>query len=156
MLKAYFKIDFATVALVCLLLVIACNSGSSDTVSALNDNSATTTNMTSTPMDSTTISSKIDSSAPTNTAATKDACSKETTVVTIENMKFTPATITINKGDQVTFINKDIVAHNATETKSIWASPLLANGQSWTFTPEKTSDYYCTVHVVMRGRIIVK
>ncbi|KEY19047.1 hypothetical protein HY04_11450 [Kaistella antarctica] len=88
--------------------------------------------------------------------ATDDASSKTATIVTIENMKFNPATITLNKGEKVTFINKDIVAHNATETKNSWASPMLANGQSWTFAPEKTSNYYCTVHVVMKGKIIVK
>lgn len=71
-------------------------------------------------------------------------------------MKFNPATITVKKGDQVTFINKDIVAHNATEIHNTWASTLLQTGQSWSFIPEKTSEYYCTVHQVMKGDIIVK
>ena len=121
MLKSYFKIDFSTVAIGCLLLLAGCNSGSADTMPAMNDNSAPISKMMITKHDSTPI-----------------------------------ATITLNKGEKVTFINKDIVAHNATETKNSWASPMLANGQSWTFTPKKTSDYYCTVHMVMKGKIIVK
>ncbi|MBU8882421.1 cupredoxin domain-containing protein [Kaistella sp. DKR-2] len=96
-------------------------------------------------------SPKIDSAAG-NTNTNKTTAQ----IVTIENMKFNPATITVKKGDQVTFINKDIVAHNATEVHNAWASTLLQTGQSWTFTPEKTSEYYCTVHQVMKGEIIVK
>lgn len=107
-------------------------------------------------MDSVTNIPKIDSETTTTTAETEASSKAETVVVTIENMKFNPATVSVKKGDKVTFINKDIVAHNATETKSLWASPLLQNGESWTFSPEKTTDYYCTVHVVMKGKIIVK
>ena len=80
----------------------------------------------------------------------------KTYIVKINNMKFTPATIKIKKGDKVTFVNNDIVEHNATEKGKAWASPLLQNGQSWTFKPEKNCDYYCTVHVVMQGKIIVE
>ena len=107
--------------------------------------------------DSAPIVPTVDTVAKTKTKAAESTNEKiETHVVTIENMKFNPATINVNKGDQVTFINKDIVAHNATEVKNSWASPMLTTDQSWTFTPEKTSDYYCTVHVVMKGKIIVK
>ena len=156
MLKAYFKIDFSTVAIGCLLLMAGCNSGSADTIPAMNDNSAPISKMTITKHDSKPIAPAINSTEKVNTEATDNASSKATAVVTIENMKFNPATITVSKGEKVKFINKDIVAHNATEIKNSWASPMLANGQSWTFTPKKTSDYYCTVHVVMKGKIIVK
>ncbi|SEW12241.1 plastocyanin/azurin family copper-binding protein [Kaistella antarctica] len=156
MLKSYFKIDFSTVAIGCLLLLAGCNSGSADTMPAMNDNSAPTSKMMVAEKNATAIVPAINSTEKLNIEATDDASSKTATIVTIENMKFNPATITLNKGEKVTFINKDIVAHNATETKNSWASPMLANGQSWTFAPEKTSNYYCTVHVVMKGKIIVK
>ena len=123
---------------------------------AVNDNSASTNEKTIKPNSAATLPT-VDSATMAKTTAAENANVKaETHVVTMENMKFNPATITVKKGDKVTFINKDIVAHNATETKNAWASPLLQNGQSWTFSPEKTSDYYCTVHVVMKGKIIVK
>ena len=156
MLKAYFKIDFSTVAIGCLLLMTGCNSGSADTMPAMNVNSAPISKMMVAEKNATEIVPAINSTEKVNIEVTDGTRSKATAIVTIENMKFNPATITLNKGEKVTFINKDIVAHNATETKNSWASPMLANGQSWTFAPKKTSDYYCTVHVVMKGKIIVK
>ena len=156
MLKSYFKIDFSTVAIGCLLLMAGCNSGFADTMPAMNDNSAPTSKMMVAEKNATEIVPAINSTEKVNIQVTDGTRSKATAVVTIENMKFNPATITLKKGEKVTFINKDIVAHNATETKNSWASPMLANGQSWTFTPKKTSDYYCTVHMVMKGKIIVK
>ena len=36
-------------------------------------------------------------------------------VVTIENMKFTPAVVTVLQGDTVEFKNADLVPHNVTE-----------------------------------------
>ena len=128
--KKFFKIGFSAVVLVSLPNITSCNSGSKEDTIPVDPMNSTTTTVNNSKM--------------------------QTQVVTIENMKFNPATITINKGDKVTFINKDIVAHNATETDNAWASPMLANGQSWTFSPDKTSDYYCTVHIVMKGKIIVK
>lgn len=149
--KKFFKIGFSALTLVSLLTITSCNSGASETMPAMNDNSATPPasppGMTVPVVDSAT----IPKTEPAVTANSK----VETHVVTIENMKFNPAAITVKKGDKVTFINKDIVAHNATETNNAWASPMLQNGQSWTFSPDKTSEYYCTVHVVMKGKIIV-
>ena len=156
MLKSYFKIDFSTVAIGCLLLMAGCNSGSADTMPAMNDNSAPTSKMMVAEKNATAIAPAFNSTDKVNIEATDGASSKAAALVTVENMKFNPAIITLNKGEKVTFINKDIVAHNATETKNSWASSMLANGQSWTFTPKKTSDYYCTVHIVMKGKIIVK
>ncbi|QDP84162.1 hypothetical protein FNJ88_00790 [Chryseobacterium sp. SNU WT5] len=151
-LKDFFRIGFSTVAMIFLL--ISCNSGSKDTIPAVNDNSSSTTNSDSIGAVAT---PTVDSATAVKTETTESANSKaETHVVTIENMKFNPATITVNKGDQVTFINKDIVGRNATEIKNAWASPMLETGKSWTFTPGKTSDYYCTVHLVMKGKSIVK
>lgn len=77
--------------------------------------------------------------------------------VEIKQMAFNPAEITVNKGDTVIFINNDILAHNATEeTSKLWASPDLEPGQSWILEAKVSSDYYCTIHPVMKGKIIVK
>lgn len=79
-----------------------------------------------------------------------------TDTVVIDQMKFIPESITINRGDTVLFINKDIVPHNAVQTDSTWYSPVLNNGDTWRFVPEKSDDYYCSIHLVMKGKIIVK
>ena len=156
-LKNFFRIGFSAFSMVCLLSVMSCNSGSKDTIPAENDNSSETTSTTDSSLETAVSTPKVDSATAVKTETTESANAKAGAhVVTIENMKFNPATITVNKGDQVTFINKDIVGHNATEVNKVWASPMLQTGQSWTFTPEKTSDYYCTVHLVMKGKIIVK
>ena len=53
------------------------------------------------------------------------AVTKVHTVV-IQQMKFTPADLTVNEGDTVTWVNKDIVDHNVTEEKNKeWASSNL-------------------------------
>ena len=156
-LKNFFRIGFSAFAIVCLLNVTSCNSGSKDTMPVENDNSSTTTSSTDSSSETIVPNPQADSSTSTKTETTKSANEKAGAhVVTIENMKFNPATITVNKGDQVTFINKDIVGHNATEVNKVWASPMLQTGESWTFAPEKTSDYYFTVHLVMKSKIIVK
>lgn len=80
----------------------------------------------------------------------------KTDTVLISQMKFVPESITVNKGDTVLFINQDIVPHNAVQTDSTWYSPTLNNGDSWRFVPEKSDDYYCSIHLVMKGKIIVK
>lgn len=77
--------------------------------------------------------------------------------VEIKQMVFTPAEISVNKGDKITFINNDILAHNVTEQSSkLWASPELAPKQSWTMEANSSADYYCTIHPTMKGKIIVK
>ena len=152
-LKNFFRIGFSAFAIVCLLNVTSCTSGSKDTMPVENDNSSATTSSSETIVPN----PQADSATTAKTETTESDNEKASVhVVTIENMKFNPATITVNKGDKVTFINKDIVGHNATEENKVWASPMLQTGQSWTFAPEKTTDYYCTVHLVMKGKIIVK
>lgn len=76
--------------------------------------------------------------------------------VFIQQMKFSPDTLTIQKGDTVIFINRDIVDHDATALPdSLWQSPRLKMDKTWKFVPQKSSDYFCSIHVVMKGRINV-
>lgn len=70
-------------------------------------------------------------------------------------MQFQPAELTINKGDTVIFVNKDIVDHDATEVNKAWSSPPLAMGESWKWVATKSADYYCSIHLVMKGKINV-
>lgn len=91
-----------------------------------------------------------------NSGETNGNGSPKTDTVLIEQMKFIPETISIHQGDTVLFINKDLVAHNATETNSAWHSPDLQMGDSWKFVPEKSAAYFCSIHLVMKGNIEVK
>ncbi len=86
----------------------------------------------------------------------KESAQAKTDTVLIDQMQFSPAEITINKGDTVLFINNDLVAHDATEVNKAWQSPTLQSGDSWKTVPEKTADYYCSIHLVMKGKIVVQ
>jgi len=77
--------------------------------------------------------------------------------VEIKEMKFQPAELIVQKGDTVVWINHDIVAHDVTEESSkAWTSSLMPVGKSWSLVAEQSADYYCSIHVVMKGKLVVK
>ena len=77
--------------------------------------------------------------------------------VEIKQMKFVPAEIILQKGDTVVFINHDLLTHDITELSSkAWTSSPLPPNSSWSMVIEKTSDYYCSIHPVMKGKLLVK
>ena len=77
--------------------------------------------------------------------------------VEIKDMKFQPADLIVQKGDTVVWINKDLVAHDVTEESSkAWSSSLMPAGQSWRFVVTQSADYYCSIHVVMKGKLRVQ
>jgi plastocyanin len=86
----------------------------------------------------------------------------ETTVpkkhtIEIKAMKFQPAELIVNSGDTVVWINRDIVAHDVTEEPGkAWTSSLMPTGASWSFVVTKSADYYCSIHVVMKGKLLVQ
>jgi plastocyanin len=77
-------------------------------------------------------------------------------IVEIKQMKFVPDLVNAQKGDTITWINKDIVNHDVTEVATgAWTSGILPFGKSWSLVVANSSDYYCSIHVVMIGRIKV-
>ena len=71
-------------------------------------------------------------------------------------MKFDPAVLVVKKGDTVTWINKDLVDHNVTEEKTkSWRSSPLKPGQTYTRVIRSDADYFCSIHVVMKGKLKV-
>lgn len=79
----------------------------------------------------------------------------KTHIVEIIQMEFRPAVLKVHKGDVVIFVNKDIVDHDVTEVKKAWHSPPLATGKSWKWVAKKNADYYCSIHLIMKGQILV-
>ncbi len=77
-------------------------------------------------------------------------------LVEICQMKFVPAELVIIPGDTVEWINRDITNHDVTEqqTKS-WQSPSLSPGKSWKKVLTESAEYYCSIHLVMKGRVRV-
>src|SRR3954451_21774910 len=76
--------------------------------------------------------------------------------VRIRQMQFQPAELTANTGDTVVFVNEDMVAHDVTEEASkAWASGPMATGSSWKMIVTEDANYFCSIHVVMKGKIKV-
>ncbi|HEY2062663.1 MAG TPA: plastocyanin/azurin family copper-binding protein [Amycolatopsis sp.] len=79
--------------------------------------------------------------------------------VMMQNYAFSPASLTVNAGDTVTWTQHDTAPHNVVTTSAPVAvhSPELSQGQSWsyTFTTPGTYSYYCTVHPDMRAQVTV-
>ena len=90
------------------------------------------------------------SSAPENNVPKTDT-------VMIFQMKFQPAELTVHKGDTVVWINKDMVAHDVTQVPNgTWSSKVLAPGKSWKMSVGESDDYFCSIHVVMVGKLTVQ
>jgi 3',5'-cyclic-AMP phosphodiesterase len=76
----------------------------------------------------------------------------------IDNFSFTPKTLTVPIGTTVTWTNHDDVPHTVVSTKKAFASPALDTDQqfSYRFTARGTYPYYCSVHPMMTGMVVVK
>jgi LPXTG-motif cell wall-anchored protein len=77
--------------------------------------------------------------------------------VTITDFEFSPATITVNEGDTVTWTNQGPTPHTATAEDGSFDTGNLNKGQSGsaTFTSAGTIAYICTPHPFMTGKVIV-
>jgi plastocyanin len=92
-----------------------------------------------------------------------NSCSNDTKTlpkrytVEISQMKFQPAELLVQKGDTVVFINRDFVIHDVTEeTNESWTSSALPAGKSWSLVVTQSSNYYCSIHQVMKGKLVVQ
>jgi plastocyanin len=78
-------------------------------------------------------------------------------VVVIRGMEFQPPELLLHKGDTVVWINCDITNHDVTEeTRHAWHSSPLATTQSWMKVVSESADYFCSIHVVMKGKLRVE
>ena len=76
--------------------------------------------------------------------------------VAMKNMKFSPATIEIKKGDTVEWKNDDITPHTA--TSATFDSGSIASDAAWrhTFRQAGSFPYACTFHPDMKATVVVK
>jgi len=74
----------------------------------------------------------------------------------MKNMKFSPATIEIKKGDTVEWKNDDITPHTA--TSATFDSGSIASDAAWrhTFTQAGSFPYACAFHPDMKATVVVK
>jgi amicyanin len=78
--------------------------------------------------------------------------------VSIDNFVFTPKEITVAKGTTVTWINRDDVPHTVVSPAKKFKSKALDTDDkfSFTFSDPGTYDYFCSIHPMMVGKVIVK
>jgi plastocyanin len=78
--------------------------------------------------------------------------------VEIKNLHFVPDTLTVAAGTTVTWKNGDSNPHTVTDKGRVFRSAGLDTGDSfsYTFTSPGEFTYFCTIHPMMIGRIIVK
>ena len=78
--------------------------------------------------------------------------------VTIDNFSFTPKELTVAAGTTITWVNRDDVPHTVVSPDKKFRSKALDTDDqfSFTFTDAGTYSYFCSVHPVMIGKIIVK
>jgi plastocyanin len=80
----------------------------------------------------------------------------KTAAVVLENFSFTPPSVTVAAGGEVTWTNRDSVNH--TVTGEGWGSEIFGKDKSFTkkFETPGVYPYYCTPHPNMTGRVVVK
>ena len=78
-------------------------------------------------------------------------------MVEIKGFSFQPSTVTIKKGETVSWVNQDMVGHSVTADDNKWDTGVFEKGEvkSITFDTAGTFTYHCTPHSNMKATIIV-
>jgi plastocyanin len=86
------------------------------------------------------------------------AAGPPTAEVKIDNFSFTPATITVKTGTQITWTNADDIPHTVVSDDHTFKSKVLDTDDKFTFTPAKpgTYPYFCSIHPKMTGKLVVE
>ena len=79
------------------------------------------------------------------------------TEIQIRDFAFVPATVVIEKGENVKWTNLDAVVHTSTSDTGKWNSGDLTHGKSFEFRfgAAGTFKYRCSYHVAMKGTVRV-
>jgi plastocyanin len=78
--------------------------------------------------------------------------------VTIENMQFTPAHLSVHRGDRIVWVNKDLFPHTVTAAGKVFDSGSIDAGSSWTYRAAAAGEYAysCTLHPTMKATLTVQ
>jgi len=73
-------------------------------------------------------------------------------------MQFSPAMLSVHRGDRIVWVNKDLFPHTVTATNKAFDSGSIAAGGSWTYVANKVGSfsYGCTFHPTMKGSLRVQ
>ena len=78
--------------------------------------------------------------------------------VEVKNFMFTPSTLTVNAGAEVSWVNKDDEPHTVVSDTGLFRSGALDTDETFSFKFDKPGTYHftCSIHPRMVGTIIVK
>jgi len=96
--------------------------------------------------------------AAPRTAAAPGSAAAAPAEVKIDNFSFTPASITVPVGTEVTWTNRDDIPHNVVSEDHSIKSKTLDTDEKFTFTFTKpgTYSYFCSIHPKMKGTVVVQ
>jgi plastocyanin len=78
--------------------------------------------------------------------------------IKIDNFSFTPQTITVKTGTQITWTNGDDIPHTVVSEDKSFKSKVLDTDEKFVFTAAKpgTYSYFCSIHPKMTGKLVVE
>jgi plastocyanin len=78
--------------------------------------------------------------------------------ITIDNFTFTPATLTIEPGTTVKWLNRDDIPHMVAAKSLAFKSPALDTDDSFSQQLNEVGeiDYFCSLHPHMTGKVIIR
>lgn len=99
----------------------------------------------------------VDSNLAANPARASNQDAGSTSKVRIDNFSFAPKLLTVKAGTTVMWTNGDDVPHNVVGTKNEFSSPVLDTDQTFSFAFRNPGSYkyYCKLHPMMTGTIMV-
>ena len=76
--------------------------------------------------------------------------------VSIENMRFEPARLTVKRGERVAWVNKDLFPHTVTDA-GVFDSGEIQASATWNFSARTAGEfaYGCALHPTMKGVLVV-
>ena len=92
-------------------------------------------------------------------AASADACPEGAVVIEMVDIEFSPEDATAGVGQEICWVNKDTIDHNAVaESGADFESELFGQGETFTTTVDSpgTVEYVCTIHPGMTGTLTIE
>lgn len=97
---------------------------------------------------------------PGESPATSEEVATTDTTIEIKDFTYQPATLTVQPGEKITVVNRDIAGHSVTsDDGTSFDSKVLSKDQSVVFTaPTKPGSYpfFCIPHPSIKGVLIVE
>jgi plastocyanin len=81
----------------------------------------------------------------------------ETRTVVIQFFQFKPQTLEVKVGDEIEWVNRDLLEHTATASNNAFDSKSIRAGRSWKWTAKAPGEYAyeCAFHPNMKGVVKV-